>query len=264
MATADLEIEVMRLLSDAKADLGEQINVARTPEGLLRVQGVVETDQRKREILGALAPVSTNPAVKVEIRTVAEALAEQRRNSPNTSSAPVIVEQVQTASDIFPAYPDLRKRLTDEESRQFADRMVERSRRAMSHAGAMKKLAARFSAEDLRTLTPEARAKWLALIRNHARAFEQETKMLREELQPIFFPAPPSGESSGEILIAEDKDLVRVVERLFEVGLANEQIVRSAFAVSTERTASSAFKALQFWHSLREAESLAAKIASHQ
>ena len=46
-ASADLEVEVLQILSQVKADMGEQIDVKRTSDGYLVVSGVVETDQRK-------------------------------------------------------------------------------------------------------------------------------------------------------------------------------------------------------------------------
>src|SRR3712207_2168805 len=48
-ATSELEVEVLRLLNQVGADLGEQINVTRTPGGRLRVHGVVETQERRGE-----------------------------------------------------------------------------------------------------------------------------------------------------------------------------------------------------------------------
>ncbi len=64
MATAELEIELLRLLQQAKADLHEQIEVKRTPQNKLRVEGIIETDARKAELLFALAAVRGHPAVE--------------------------------------------------------------------------------------------------------------------------------------------------------------------------------------------------------
>src|SRR5207244_12257432 len=71
-ATADLEVEALRLLNQAGADLGEQISVKRTSAGLLEITGIVETDKRKTEIVSALAPLVSNPSVRIEIQTVAD------------------------------------------------------------------------------------------------------------------------------------------------------------------------------------------------
>src|SRR5260370_32369454 len=93
VATADLEVEVLRLLNQAGADMGEQVNVTRAADGQLKIQGVVETDQRKAEILHALAPVVANPSVQVEVKTVAEATKQQRQGG--TSSGQTNVQGVE-------------------------------------------------------------------------------------------------------------------------------------------------------------------------
>jgi len=45
---------------------------------------------------------------------------------------------------------------------------------------------------DLRTVTPDARAKWLQMVREHAALVERETAALRQDIQPIFFSGSPS------------------------------------------------------------------------
>jgi RNA polymerase sigma factor (sigma-70 family) len=264
VATAALEVEVLRLLNQAGADMGEQVSVARTAGGQLKVQGIVETDKRKTEILSALAPVTSNPAVEVEIQTIDEAVARQQK-SESTSGA-VTARQVEMSNDSIPAGADLRRYFgkgdgqDTEEVRRFASRMISRSSRAMSHAAALKRLINQFSAEDLRTLAPEARAKWLTLIRNHARAFQSETVRLRQDLRPIFFPAAPPDAPQDGARITDDADLSRAIARLFELGSANDEAIRSAFSISPSDTDALAIKTPQFWRSLRDAEAVAERI----
>lgn len=263
-ATTELEIEVLRLLNQARADTGEQVSVARTPDGQLKVQGIVETDKRKAEILNALAPVTGNPAVEIEIQTVNEAVARQ----PKSQSSPGVVtaRAVEMSNDSIPAGADLRRYFgkgegqDTEEVRRFASRMIGRSSQAMSHAAALKRLINQFSAEDLRTLTPEARATWLTLIRNHARAFQSETARLRQELRPIFFPAAPLDAPQDGARITNDADLLRAIVRLFELGSANDEAIRSAFSVSPDAGGALAIKTAQFWRGLGDAEAVAERI----
>src|SRR5262249_37203683 len=85
-ASAALEVEVLRLLNQAGADMGEQITVTRTDEAHLTIKGITETEKRKRELLNVLGPVANNPAVKIEIQTLDEALARQPKNQPSTNS----------------------------------------------------------------------------------------------------------------------------------------------------------------------------------
>jgi RNA polymerase sigma factor (sigma-70 family) len=260
IATADLEVEVMRLLHEANADLGEQISVGRTSDGVLKVQGLVDTEQRKTEILKALAPVTRNPAVKIDVSTFSEAVARQKRET-RSPAAPIAAERVETNTDVFPAYADLRRQFSDEESRRFATRMVHESHQTMRHAWALKRLMQQFSAEDLRTLTRESRAKWLDLIRAHAAAFSRDTAQLRQELAPVFFSAGANVDSAPTTGVASDADLLRAVERLIEVASANDQAISTAFSISTESTGTSTLKTAQFFRSLKSAESLAQEIA---
>src|SRR5260370_42570645 len=110
--------------------------------------------------------------------------------------------------------------------------MVKRSHNAMRQAWALKRLLNQFSAEDLRGLSAEARAKWLSLIRAHATAFEQEPRSLRQELPPVFFPSLSTSEVPSVGEISDDASLARAVERLFETGAANDRALSAAFALS--------------------------------
>jgi hypothetical protein len=268
VASAELEVEVLRLLHEAGADLGEQITVKRTAGGPVRVSGIVETDQRKAEILAALNSVAGNPAVQIDIQTVAEAVAKQQ---PKNSSSPraVTSEGVEIQSTGIAAEPELRTYFErrganpDTAVRQFATGIVGQSRQAMQHLGAMKRLVSQFSPEQLRTLTPDARAKWLSLLQWHARAYQQQSAALRRDLGPVFFrgagedlPATPA--------IGSDEELRQAVQQLFAAGAANDQVIRSAFTVTSESARFTAMNTPQFWQAMKQAEALAARIANSQ
>ncbi len=148
----------------------------------------------------------------------------------------------------------------DEEVRQFAARMLIRSSQTLAHAWAMRRLSERFSPETARTLEAEARAKWLAIIGAHAQALQRETAALRLELQPVFFPATAADETPDETEIADEADLARAVERLFELASSNDHATRSAFTISTESAVTSIIKSPQFRRSLNAAERLTAAL----
>ncbi len=264
LATADLEVEALQLLNQVGADLGEQISVKRTQEGTLQVSGIVETEQRKTEILNALAPIRNNPAVRVEIQTVAEAVAKQT-NTPNPSPS---TRAVEIAGNTMATEPEVRAYFaregadTDQVVRRFAARMVGLSNQGMDHLWAMKRLLSQFSPEEQRSLTPEARTKWLAMIRAHARSYQQNTQSLRRELQPIFFPGQSTAGASPEGVIADTNELGRAIEQLFELGSSNDRVIRSAFTTSTGGVMTTVIKAPQFWQSLKNAEAQAARIGA--
>ncbi len=265
-ATADLEIEVLRLLSQAGADLGEQVSVTRSEEGQLQVQGIVETEERKREILRALDTVRDNPAVRVQIDSVSEALKRQPKSA--AQPGPVMVERNESTANAIPVDAELRrffaaKGLSEEQVtasvRRFANRMVDRSSQVLQHAWALKRLAQRFSPDELRELSPQARATWLSMIRDHARVLQQENAGLRQELRTVFFPTSSDSAEEG-IEINSDGELVRAVERLLGICTSNHKLISTAFTISSDPSSALAIRASQFSRSLRSAEKLSATI----
>jgi RNA polymerase sigma factor (sigma-70 family) len=264
-ASADLEVDVAYLLNQAKGDHNEQVSLSRTAAGLLRVEGVVDTEQRKDELVRALASVANNPVVIIEILTIDEATKRHSRGSSGT----VTVRKTEATANTVAGDHDLRDYFSrkdatlkagnglDEAIRSFSSRMVNRGYRALFHAVELKRLIDRFANVDMRTVTPDARAKWLRMVREHAAALERETAALRQDIQPVFFPDSPSVPAE-EIVIASDGDLARGVERLHKLALVNNDAIGAAFTISAQ--SSNAVKSLQFWHSLTKAEKLAARI----
>jgi len=256
-ATADLEVEALSLLSQAGADQGEQVDVRRVG-GILRIDGLVDNDRRKAEIRNALAPIANNPAVRINMLTVAEALAKQQSQN---QKAPTSVERITTEGNEVPTKDQLQKYFGSEEAaNNFASRMIGRSRGAMSRAGALKRLIGQFTLAELKELSPDARAKWLNLVRGHARAFSQETAALRQDLAPVF--GGGAGGAQGAPAINDDASLIRAVTRLFELGAANDRTVRSALSISTDRSSSALSQ--DFFRSLRTTEALAAAIEAYK
>jgi hypothetical protein len=260
-ASAELEIEVTYLLNEIKANLGEQVSLTRTPAGSLRVEALVESESRKAQILSALAPVINNPAIRVEVSTVAEA-AKRQQGSPRPIDA--IVREVEVANGRVPADSQLRSyfasrlgesEAVDEESKRFANRAMNHSRNALLQAAALKRLVTRFSSEEIRELTPEARDKWLAMIDQHARAYRREVQTLQSELKPIFQQSSPSTQPK----MRTDESLIQLADRLVQLSYANDESVRSAFTVSVDEN-DMVLNSTKFWHSLAEAEALAEAI----
>ena len=272
-ASAELEVDVAYLLNQAKADRNEQVALTRSAGGsprvegsgggILRVEGVVDTQQRKEEFLRALAPVSNNPAVVIDIRTVAEATARR------TATGPVTVQETEETGDTVAADEELRAYFTkhpagptDEAIRSYSSRVVNRAYSALFHAIELKKLIGRFANVDMRTVAPDARAKWLSMLRQHASAFARENALLRQEIQPIFGSglALPAAE---EFSIQSDADLARAVERLHKLALSNNDAIRSAFLISSHSSAV-AIKSAAFWRSLHRVENMAKAITEFQ
>lgn len=264
-ASTELEIDVAYLLSQAKADRNEQVALTRSASGSLRVEGIVDTAERRDEFLGVLRPFSNNPAVSIEIRTVAEATAKQRPGAAKES-----VREVEDTGDAIALDEELREHFSrrglnaeavDQSVRAYSSRVVNQSYRALLQAVELKHLVERFARVDLRTVAPDARSKWLELMRSHALAFSRENAALQRELQPVFF-FERSATVVEDFAIDNDADLSRAVERLHRLALANNDAIRQAFTI-TKASSASAFKSPQFKRNLEGAARLSDRISHY-
>ncbi|HKX26944.1 MAG TPA: hypothetical protein VJ302_04545, partial [Blastocatellia bacterium] len=268
---AALQVEIFHLLDRAGANLGEQVNVIPTANGSLKIEAMVDTNQRKAEILRALRPLASQPAVKISVQTFAEAQIHQKEEAPKRTE----VENVEVTSNQIPVYQDLRRHFTalnrppakeaDLEAaiNRFAEQILDRSQQAMRHAWALKRFSQRFTAEEIRALTPEARSKWLAIINEHARQFARATEIIRGDLEPIFFAnltrqlekeEKEQTEPNSEIgALTDDASLLPALERMFELASAQNQVLQSSFSLSSESATTADVKAPQFWRSLKRA-----------
>jgi hypothetical protein len=246
VASAALEIEALRLLRDARADLNEQIEIKRTPQGKLRVEGILETDQRKAELLAALAPIKDYPAIEIHLLTVAEAVQRERRQ-PRAAAPEPIVEQTEIIAAALPVEADLRRHFAargvddaqmEAAIRNFAAATIANAHRARSHATTLKRLAARFSSAELEQLDPQALARWRDLLRHHARALLDETLALRAALAPIF-GADSRDETTAPFDLQTNEGLRRACDQLVAICLETDRAISAAFTLSA-RSASHA------------------------
>jgi DNA-directed RNA polymerase specialized sigma24 family protein len=259
VASAELEVEVAYLLNRIKANLGEQVSMGRTTGGALRVEALVESEARKEAILSALGPVLSNPAVVVDVSTVAEALA--RRERPGTQDR-LTEREVVVGAGRIPADAELRAhfaaRLADGDRvdaaiKQFAARAMGHSRQALLHASALRQMAGRFTPEEARGLDADARAKWVSMVREHAGAYRREVAALRAQLSTVFGAQGSGGAEGGG-------PPRQAAERLLQLSYAQDGAVRSAFTISEGAGSASAIKSQQFWRQLAAAERLAAEL----
>lgn len=287
-ATDDLEVEAFYLLNTVQADLGEQVTISREVNDRLLVEAVVDSDIRKNEILRALEPLKGRRSVRFDIKSAAEALAKMEsargRGAPEPLST-AISHSVEISNERIAAYDDLLRYFTrqssndsatastrgrdiEEQITQFADRMLERSRRALLHAGALKRLIERFASDETRTsLTAESRSRYAIMINQHASSYQGEVRMLREGLDSVFFRGAFSN-ATGQARDESGSDKaggLAAAKRLLELSYEHDEVIRSSFALSSDQARNSAIRIRsgQFQSSLRRTERLASSIQSH-
>lgn len=264
--SANLELEVTYLLDQCRANLGEQISVLRLPNGKLSIQGIVDSDRRKSEILKTLAPVSHHPSISIRLQTVDEALKSQR-HQPSRSVLAGTLSAVNAGA--LPVDAELRRYLTgkgvtsehlDEEIRIFSNRMLARSRNVMQHAFALKRLSEQFTPEQIDTLSLGARAKRWSILREHAQQLEQGMRLLRAEVQPVIRSLPFTPRDRREQGVTNESQLRDAIRLLFSTSEYCDRAIGSAFAISSEPAHGAAINDVKFWQSLQTAEQLATSI----
>jgi hypothetical protein len=124
----------------------------------------------------------------------------------------------------------------------------------MRYAYSLKRLKAQFTLEQLKNLKPEARAKWLNLVKSYASSYQNEINALKRELKPVFGGA---GDTKGTSGVSTDAEIFAAIERMFAAGEASDRAVKAAFTTSDAKGAGSSLKSAQFWNNLGAAEALA-------
>src|SRR5262249_41583487 len=151
-----LEIEALYRLHQAGATLGEQVTLSRT-SGRLRVDALVDSENRKQQLLRALETVKSNPAAEIHIKTINEALQEQTARS----SGPMILRDIEAGSNRIPAYDRLMTLLSNSNAVQdYANRAVDLTQKIQTRAWALKRLASTFPASERERLAPSSRMQW--------------------------------------------------------------------------------------------------------
>jgi hypothetical protein len=264
-ASAALEIEALRLLQQAKADMHEQIEARRTAQGRLRIEGILETGARKAELLQALASLRNHPAVEIQLQTVTEAARKLRPSA--SASTPVVIEREEVTVTKLPVEAELRRHFAargiaeeqiDEEIRRFASTTLARSRQAARHAGALKNLAGRFANSE--TLEGAARKQWRALLAEHARALHAEILALRAALTPVFSGTAAHSEGADVAALQSEADLRRAAASSAALCAETDRALIAAFSLSSEASPAVAVKAASFWIKLHRGEHLSAAI----
>jgi RNA polymerase sigma factor (sigma-70 family) len=263
VASLELEIEVAYLLDKAKGDRNEQISFTRMASGCLQITGVVDTEERKAEVLESLSSVRNNALVQIHLVTASELTQSQTNAETIQHGAENTPDQIPMDQELRAYFSKINKDADlDASTRNFASQVVHHAYRALFQAIELKGLTGRFANTDLRTVTPEARAKWQQLIRSHAVAFANETRQLRNQLQPVFFAGNFEQSVEDTDPIRDDQELASAVERLNQLTLFNNQTIRAAFTISSHGESSTA-KSKQFWRTLIDAEQLAVHIKAY-
>jgi hypothetical protein len=256
------EVAALYALHQLKADLGEQIEIARESNEQIVVRGQVETPQRKQELIAALKGI---PFVAARIQTFDEATAQAAPKQPPATIAPLPDANGDRAPaagvNLFErrlaryfaeraAAPEdaaaINRRIAQMANSAFAE-----SSAALASGYALRRLAEQFDDGSAEQMSVAAAVRLREVISNHLAEINTRSRNLRTLLEPalIFIAGTQTGASPSP-QPAEGTRKARVM-RLFN---AIEQVQQlsyhlfdsgQTFAASPEEAARLMLQALE-------------------
>lgn len=184
------EIEAWYSLHSLGACLGRPMTVVRVGHSQVEVQGVVETEERKAQILGALREI---PHVRPSIRTVAEARVTDSNQTVPPEPAATVESETGLASEALPrklAAEDLLKqffavevcvarptaekdRCIQQEIARVSQQVFLSSEAALAQAWALRQLAGWYSSVQQHRLRISSRSLVELMVRDHLTALHE-------------------------------------------------------------------------------------------
>jgi DNA-directed RNA polymerase specialized sigma24 family protein len=255
-----LELLTSRELYRRGLWLGQRSELTRTPAGELLARATVSSEERKQVLLRELAGL--DPRVRLEVEVAAL--------SPEAGARLDDVASVDARS--LPAYEAFRahflrqlgqQRPSDDTSaavkeavRDIATWVLGQVARRAEHVRALETLTARWPETRLRSLEADAIVTWQWMIQGHGRAIEQDTSLLRVQLEPAL-AKDDSPASSPVPQVSRVEDVPPAVRRLVELVQAQDAELHAAFTACAAPPCA-AWKTGRLRRSLAETEALAA------
>lgn len=221
-------VEIEFALHQVGACLGGEVRAQRN-DGRLRVYGVVDTAERRKQIVAALGALLSAPGVTHDLRMPSQAASGK---APAVADTPLRAEDNdRLEADAIPAEARLRRFVEKHpDGRNPALAMAQLSRgavassaAAMRHAWAARWLAEQYGAERL---SADSQTRIDAMVRDHLTAVRLELAHGRELVASVFYDMSPAAEPPPEDSPLHWPESVMVIFRHTE---ACERMIASLF-----------------------------------
>jgi hypothetical protein len=179
---------VVSALDSVQALLGEQIEIRRTPEGALRVEGFVEEEQRLQLILAALKPATRDTSVQLALRTFHSATDQSvlpRRLVQREFAVAQRATEAELELEHYFAQRGIEAAVLNDEVRRFREQVQYGAREARQHARALLQIVQWLPQIDLSPLQAE---RWKEMIRAHAVVCMQSAVEINRLATPYLGP----------------------------------------------------------------------------
>jgi hypothetical protein len=204
------EVEAWYALHSVQACLGRPISVVQVGLSQIEVQGVVETEERRTQILASLRGI---PHVTPKIRTVAEdwvmpsssevsdEVSDKEKENEVSSSDPDqpglveaqnrklaiedLLEQYFTDGSCAQERDDGKRECIQQKIAELSHQAVSRSESAQEQAWALSQLAQWYPSLKQDKLRTSARRLLELMVRDHMTALKKELKQFRAQVEPV-------------------------------------------------------------------------------
>ena len=230
---ATSEIEALFALHRTGACLGGMVSVERSAAGTVEVRGVVNSDERRQELLAALRGI---PWVTVDVRIADEVPDAEPPPAPDRAEAAGAAGTATVAADAPRAKMALQDLLKEyfgahrdgetvgERIASFSHRAVSASEAALEEAWELQRLVDRGATLNADEPRPSARYALGGMIRDHMNALRTQLAAYREVVDPVLsflLESEPGAPAALEVRPAEagSPGPADTVERIVRISL---------------------------------------------
>jgi DNA-directed RNA polymerase specialized sigma24 family protein len=227
-----LHIAVLAELKRLGADVGEPIEVKRTPDGHVRISGAVADGTRRSEIAAALEQLPDRELLEMRVISQSEIGSAAKSSRPLTTEPINVYNIVNTqalADPLVRGYFSSKGWNIDRvnsSAAQFSRDALGHAQRALQEAYALDRLGNDFNARELQAIDDTFRHRWAEMSASHAFVLQRELRALHEQLAQI----SPSDARNSELdhiakQIQNPGDFARSVHVLLrQVQRVNESV----------------------------------------
>jgi anti-sigma factor RsiW len=257
-----LSIEVLRRLDAQDALIKDQVQIARVGQEGLKVEGTLASDQRKSQILAALGPLASNPALKIDLLSPSEA--RERAFALHSASRPTQIQAVQVQQDGHASNLYLRNWLAEHrglagsqlnsEAENYQMRALILSSDAQLQAQVLSRILAVAPAAPADVADSET---WRSLVNRHAAAAREQIQSLEQYLTPVF-KTGSSPLDPDKARLDSVQNLKGQADGLVDLITASDHLLWQAFSEKAADSPQNQLTDPKFWLMLEEEDALAA------
>jgi hypothetical protein len=249
------------------ADTGLPIEVLRSPDGRVRVSGMVATDTLKQLIETRLGGLAGHELLDLRILSSGEL--KVAVGAPKWSMP---VEAYEVAQPGFTADARIRAKFAasglsgerlDAAVSQFSRDALQQAQRALQHAYALDRLGSSISAVELRTMRLTARQQWTGMVNDHAAGLDTELRSLYGRLAEILPAGAEPPAVNKEMMRIDDpvqfaKIAGRLVRQVRDLNRQTGEFFTSSGKTMSETNLNASVRTMMETIPLQQAENVAA------